>query len=437
MPLTSVETARRRRPRLARLVAALLVVLPLAALAVATDAAKKPARAPGENPHGDFAEDCELCHRADAWLPARPTRRFDHSKSGFPLEGAHAATACVACHGSLDFTQQQAMACASCHEDPHRGEMGTDCQRCHSARSFLDQARLRRLHQETRFPLNGGHAGLDCETCHRPAAQGQLRFVGTRAGCVECHMDAFRGATQPDHAGGGFSTECAVCHSPLGWTPARFDHARSGFPLTGAHRGVTCATCHAGGVYRGLSKDCVSCHRADYDGTTDPAHAAAGFPVTCASCHNTTSFSGASFSHAGTGFPLTGAHASQACAACHGDGVYAGKSTLCVSCHRTAYDGTTNPPHATTGFPTTCQDCHSTVQWAGATFNHDATYFRIYSGAHRARWDACSDCHTAPSNYAQFTCLTCHTRSSTDAEHQGRNGYSYVSSACYTCHRGV
>ena len=123
-----------------------------------------------------------------------------------------------------------------------------------------------------------------------------------------------------------------------------------------------------------------------------------------------------------------------ACAACHSDGVYAGKPTTCVSCHLTDYNGTTNPVHSTAGFPTACASCHTTSTWLGATFNHDASFFPIYSGAHQGRWSSCATCHTNPANYTVFTCLTCHTQLTTNGHHSGVSGYRYDSQACYSCH---
>jgi hypothetical protein len=500
-----------RRPhaphRAMRVLVAALALSPLLALGVASLAATAKR---WENPHGDFREDCAMCHKAEAWLPAQVGRGFDHGKYGFPLEGAHAAVKCLACHATLEF-KQHAMNCASCHEDPHRGEMGPDCSRCHSARSFLDQAALRRMHQTTRFPLTGGHAGLECESCHAPVASGHMQFVGTQADCYGCHADLYRATKQPDHS--SFPTDCAQCHSPIDWHASRFDHQKTRFPLTGAHRAVACTTCHADGVYAGKSTLCYSCHRAEYDATAAPVppHAASGFPTTCQTCHTTTTWSGSIFDHASTPFPLTGAHTTVACAGCHGDGVYAGKSTLCYSCHQAEYAATTTPAHAASGFPTACQACHSTSTWAGATFDHNATlfpltgahaavacagchadgvyvgkstacsschmtdytnavdpnhpgagistacqtchnttawagarvnhdtpYFKIYSGRHVGLWTRCADCHNVPTSYAQYNCLlACHAKSSTDGNHSGVSGYQYLSSACYSCHRNV
>jgi hypothetical protein len=102
----------------------------------------------------------------------------------------------------------------------------------------------------------------------------------------------------------------------------------------------------------------------------------------------------------------------------------------CVACHQSDYDG----EHAGTGFPTTCLSCHTADTWEGATFDHDALYFPIYSGTHREGWSDCADCHPAPGDFSAFTCLTCHTRSETDPDHDEVTGYAYESSACLACH---
>ncbi len=117
--------------------------------------------------------------------------------------------------------------------------------------------------------------------------------------------------------------------------------------------------------------------------------------------------------------------------------MYDGKPTECVSCHQDDYNGTTDPNHRTAGFPTDCTQCHTTSSWEGAEFDHDAQYFPIYSGEHRGKWDACSDCHTNPNNYADFNCLNCHPhsdRAETDDDHDEVSGYQYDSRSCYQCH---
>ncbi|MEZ5363860.1 MAG: hypothetical protein R2748_16355 [Bryobacterales bacterium] len=77
---------------------------------------------------------------------------------------------------------------------------------------------------------------------------------------------------------------------------------------------------------------CATCHLDDFNATTDPDHAAAGFPQTCESCHTTAQWTGANFDHNNTNFPLTGAHTSVAqCQTCHVGGQFAGLGTACAT----------------------------------------------------------------------------------------------------------
>lgn len=425
---TSADFLHRRR------ITALLAAGALVALAVATGVAAVRPRV--DSPHGKFREECSMCHTADTWKVAKVQGSFDHSKYGFRLAGAHAAAGCLSCHTSLEFAKA-ATQCATCHTDPHRGELGTECARCHNDRSFIDRGPMLRAHQLTRFPLTGGHSGLDCESCHRPAAQGRMQFVGTRAECEGCHMDDYAAAKSPDHAAAGYPLECRACHATSSWDGAKFNHASTGFTLTGAHRAAACASCHVDDRYAGTPRDCASCHMTEYNAAT-PNHLTSGFAAaSCATCHNTTAWEGATVDHNAFGFPLTGAHAAAECAGCHGGGVYAGTPKDCFSCHATEYNAAV-PNHASAGFTTgACATCHNTTTWSGATFDHDGAWFPIDSGKHAGKWAACTDCHTNAANYTVFTCLSCHPHSDktkTDEKHSGRRDYQYLSSACYSCH---
>ncbi len=332
----------------------------LAGLALLPAAAGAQAAGVSVAPHGALALPCAQCHRPDGWRPTAIAKDFKHAPTRFPLEGAHARVSCTTCHTRLDFTGVSTN-CASCHRDVHQGELGTNCATCHTTRSFIDLAAMRQRHQLTRFPLTGGHAAADCRSCHTPRAPGQQVFVGRSTSCVSCHLTDYQRAGNPSHAASGFSRDCATCHSTAGWTGAAFLHSATRFPLVGAHRAVNCT-------------------------------------------------------------------------ACHGDGVYRGKSTACVSCHLANYTATTNPSHAAAGFPTDCASCHTPTTWLGATFDHDAKYFPIYSGAHAQTWSTCARCHTNSASYAVFDCLGCHLKTKTDEQHRGRAGYVYASPNCYACH---
>ena len=387
------------------------------------------------NPHGPLRMPCAECHSSASWRPAKISADFNHAKLGFPLVGAHVQASCRSCHAQLSF-QGTPRQCAACHTDPHRGELGTGCERCHTSRSFIDRSLLVSAHQLTAFPLTGAHLAADCESCHLPGVQGKMTFVGVPADCYNCHRQNFATATNPDH--GGFPTNCVECHSTATWLGANFNHQATRFPLTGAHLAVACNVCHADKVYAGKSTACASCHQTDYNTTTDPAHVPAQLASDCSQCHTTVSWTGATFNHSTTKFPLTGAHIPLDCNQCHGDNVYAGKGTTCVTCHLTDYNTTTNPQHQAAQFPTDCVACHTTVTWSGATFNHDGPYFPIYSGTHQGKWTACTDCHTNPADFSTFTCIACHAHSNqtqVDSDHKSVKNYVYDSNACYQCHR--
>lgn len=363
---------------------------------------------------------CDECHQVSTFGAAG----FVHA--AFPLEGGHAALDCSACHLGSQFTGTSS-ACASCHADDYAGALDPPhaslgipmaCQECHTTSSWQGAA-----FEHTAWALTGAHRQASCSACH-----GGGVFVGTPTNCIDCHQSDLSGATDPNHAAAGFATTCQDCHGTSAWEPASYVHP--GFALTGAHSAQSCNACHGGGVFSGTPSACVGCHQAAYNATTNPNHVQLGFPTSCQDCHGTATWAGASFEHAT--WPLTGAHAAQGCAECHGGGVFTGTPTACAACHQAEYNATTNPNHGALGFPTTCQDCHTTATWTGATFVH--TWFPIQGGDHGGL--SCSECHQVPGNPSSFSCTHCHEhrQSEMDSEHQGVAGYVWQSSACYQCH---
>jgi hypothetical protein len=312
-----------------------------------------------ESPHGRPL-DCALCHRPTQFADLRTPAIFDHAAdTGFALEGAHAEAACAQCHADLRFARV-GVSCADCHQDvAHRGELGFDCARCHTPHDWkLSSARLVE-HQQTRFPLLGRHALMDCEACHTNVQRDE--FVGLPTDCIGCHGADWATTASPNHAQLGFGTDCQQCHSVshLFWTEARFAHTPS-FPLTQGHAGVDCATCHVAGQALPAGDDCFACHTAN-----NPPHIAGGFPSDCLLCHTPTSFEGvATYAHAASGFPGgVGQHAQADCLTCHTSGVYAGMPADCFLCHSADYNGTQNPDHQDVGLPTNCEWCHTPTSW--------------------------------------------------------------------------
>ncbi|MCF6275829.1 MAG: 3-phosphoshikimate 1-carboxyvinyltransferase, partial [Robiginitomaculum sp.] len=90
------------------------------------------------------------------------------------------------------------------------------------------------------------------------------------------------------------------------WRPVQFAHSASFAPTRG-HGGFDCAECHLPGNFEGLSTDCASCHTPEYNATTDPNHASAGFSTDCMLCHDTGDWDNADFEHP-MSFQLVGGH---------------------------------------------------------------------------------------------------------------------------------
>lgn len=392
------------------------------------------------SPHGDLKMECMTCHISSGWTPIRVARTFDHSKFRFALAGAHGTTTCRACHRALDFKGVKSD-CVSCHADKHRGELGANCARCHTERSFLDRDVMAKAHQLTRFPLEGGHLGLDCSACHKAGAQGSLQFVGTRSDCVSCHRADF--TTAPNHVASNFPTSCGGCHNQVAWNRVGGlggNHPTTPVALTGVHGNSQCTDCHlAGQTYAMVKRTCDGCHHSEYVATTNPGHAAAGYSTDCASCHQPIAgWAGATFKHATSPIALTGVHANQQCADCHLAGqAYSAVKQTCDGCHHTDYVAAKDPDHVAAGFSTTCTTCHALVAgWTGATYaTHPTTPIDPKQGAHGAV--TCAQCHTtSPYASAPTTCDGCHHAdyvATTNPNHAAA-GYS---TNCASCHQVV
>jgi hypothetical protein len=390
-----------------------------------------------------FSTACDTCHKvSDAtWQLASA---FNHSATAFPLVGMHATQPCSACHSDNVF-KGKSTACVSCHQadfnnskNPNHATAGfsTACDTCHKVSDATWQLASAFNHSATAFPLVGMHATQACTACH-----GDGVFKGKSTACVSCHQTDFTNSKNPNHVQAGFPTTCDTCHKvsdPTWQAATAFNHAATAFPLQGVHATQPCTACHGDGVFKGKSTACVSCHQTDFTNSKNPNHVQAGFPTTCDTCHKVSdaSWTLGTFNHSATAFPLVGMHATQACTACHGDGVFKGKSTACVSCHQTDFNNTTNPNHVQAGFPTTCDTCHkvSDASWTLGTFNHAATGFTLV-GVHATQ--PCSACHANGQFTAlATTCVSCHLASynQTTNPNHAQAGFP---TTCDTCHKAT
>lgn len=411
------------------------------------------------------AKPCAQCHKDHLGKSSSPLRwdtaAFKHADTGYPLKGAHQQQQCRECHapsyitaadvkshrGGANFLKLTylglATGCASCHnsDSPHGQQFGSRaCQDCHAE---TDWKRVDFDHDAARFALTGAHVKAECSACHTKTPAGDVRYRGLRfASCADCHRDPHRGQ---------MAGTCARCHGTADWrrversaVAGSFDHARTPFPLRGAHSQVACARCHsaprderihltfAAGTERAsfprpVVRDCASCH-------ADPhprSYAAAGGKASCAACHGLSarwrpvSYAIAEHNRAGN-FKLDGAHLATPCNACHKPDAQPARG--CASCHA-AQD-----PHRDAFGKQACSDCHDTGSFRNGRMDHG-----------RVKHLACASCHEAKNPHRdQFTgrgCDQCHgtesyrvarfdhdkTRFALDAAH--------AKAACSACHR--
>jgi Cytochrome c7 and related cytochrome c len=358
------------------------------------------------------SKDCAKCHSEHNgvdfqlvhWEPRREA--LDHSKTGFALTGKHAGVACEKCH-KMDYIPTLARAgilvkdlnrtylglsheCVSCHTDEHRGQLGKDCARCHTADGWKP-ARLF-THTMSRYPLTGAHEKVPCAKCH-PTETGAKPFVKytelSFAKCTACHTDPHKGS---------FSQTCQSCHTTVSWKQITglqgFDHSKTKYPLVGKHKTVACENCHLHGDFKAqiAFARCMDCHK-DYHGGQFLKRAGG---AECAGCHIVEGFKPSIFTvkdHAATKYPLEGRHVPVVCNECHipkGEAtVFKIAQTQCNDCHVDIHKG----QFASAPLQNRCESCHDLRGFKPARFalaRHNETRFPL-TGAHIAV--LCADCH--------------------------------------------
>ena len=368
---------------------------------------------------------CTACHNENSWNAFLGQNRFNHTRTGFELKGAHKTEDCFSCHESSSnplwvFQDQQGIAennCVACHEDVHEGKYGEDCAKCHSEESFLALKDMDFFdHSVTDYPLEGLHQGVDCRECHTDRFSTPIDF----SECKNCHEDYHEG----EFAQNGISPDCIECHSlEEDFTFTSFgieEHQESSFPLEGAHIATPCFACHVSEEddhwnFRNIGNACVDCHEDIHEGYI----ASEFYPdQDCASCHSSDNWTDISFDRDRTDWPLTGMHIDVDCRECHFEAIanssdyvqqFKDLSEDCISCHENvhgdefAIDGVTD-----------CTRCHVTQSWVPELFDHNTTAFPL-EGRH-AEVD-CRACHEVTAEdgsssivykLEKFECIDCH-----------------------------
>jgi hypothetical protein len=286
---------------------------------------------------------CGDCHTERSW---KEPPGFDHSKSKFPLLGAHIKTACKECHADALYRKTPGR-CVDCHKkvDKHETNLGDKCETCHAEQKWKDvQGRFD--HDRSKFKLRNAHAArnVKCQDCHE-----NLRGMrGTPTDCFSCHA-------RDDRHEGSVGKQCDSCHRDTVWKVERYDHNKTKFALVGRHQVVQCASCHLSLRFKEAASDCLSCHRKD-------DHHKATLGAKCESCHNARAWSLWDFDHnRSTRYKLEASHQKVSCLACHAKPAPAGAAIApvgsdCMACHRKddIHEGQ---------FGRNCEQCHAPTQW--------------------------------------------------------------------------
>lgn len=356
-----------------------------------------------KSPHrATLAPTCTACHVTDSWN----TRTVTHSRTRFPLVGAHNQVTCEKCHTSGDMAKPVKFdQCAACHVNVHRDSIKEDCRTCHTETSFrvagptgpaatFDHA------TRTGYALEGKHAAVTCRQCHTnisadtvPLARKVLDYSGASTACVSCHTDAHKGE---------YGLACEACHRTNTFEVKEFRHPRRQEFYVGEHAAVTCDRCHVpanrlrptrvGVALTSISAvspsmECRTCHSDVHLGQ---------LASTCETCHDVKGvrFAAIAFSHERTKLPLTGRHGEIECVLCHvqetarfpaGTGTavrYAPLEATCQACHADPHLGQMSGG---------CETCHSAQTFALPTYTHQgmADFFGGFHGKY-----ACQSCHT-------------------------------------------
>ena len=328
------------------------------------------------DPHGgqfarrDGGSECSNCHSVDSFKPSTFGLK-QHATTGYPLQGKHAALRCEQCHipeGKATVYAMKFRNCTDCHVDEHAGQFAASphlnrCEDCHNLQRFLPSTFSLRGHNQAAFRLSGSHVAVPCGDCHKESANfkpkptAQYHWQGLD--CQSCHKDPhqgrFNGFMQRPEPN-GTALVCEVCHSTETWEElSRYDHSKTAFPLTGAHKSTKCSACHrpadvqSGLVhvdvdFKAAPSKCGACH-SDVHGRQ---FAKAG-STDCGSCHDAAKWKPSLLDHdKRTAFALQGAHRNVNCESCHKlTRVVEGKAVLfykptpkvCVACHQPAVLG--------------------------------------------------------------------------------------------------
>jgi hypothetical protein len=333
-------------------------------------------------------------------------------------------------------------------------------------------------HNSTGFVLEGVHARLECDDCHKRSLPRSLP-----KDCNTCHLQGGVRATTAqslNHIPTSPAQSCQDCHNQNSWSAAVMRHTTAMLgQCARCHDGVkapgrsathipttaSCDACHTTGAWTPVKimvhdatavGRCSTCH----NGSTATGKPSFHIPTTaqCDTCHTSTvTWLNAQFTHdpstwgrcstchngsTALGKPPAHIPTSSQCDTCHTSQVtfsvvamnHTGLNGQCSTCHSGAYVSQNAQTKPATHVPTTaqCDTCHSsTVTWATATFTHPGGAL------------ICSSCHNSvnalgkptPHVPTSLQCDTCHTNYV--AFKPAFMNHTGTAAQCATCHNGT
>lgn len=418
--------------------------------------------------HIPTTQSCDVCHATTAWKPTGYSHQgvtagscaSCHNGTNARAKLANhipTTAACDSCHKNYSAFAPAQMnhsglngQCATCHSGSYLSVnaqvkpsshvlTSAQCDTCHSSTTTWATATY----------AHAASATGTCNTCHGSSALGKpSTHIPTSGQCDSCHGNfvAFRPAVM-NHVntagqcswchGGNYlsvnalakpvthipvSNQCDSCHKSgfVSWSPSVMDHSLASVVAQG------CSTCHSGSyvsqnaqtkpvTHQATTAQCSDCHKTTTSwATATQDHSKLSPPVTlgdhsCNSCHNGTP-------NKGLAKPANHLPTSAACDTCHTNFTafapasmnHTGTTGRCATCHGGAYTALNAQAKPATHLPTTqsCDDCHTSVAWKPATYNHSG----VVAGS----------------------CVTCHNGTTA----LGKNlGHIPTSAACDTCHK--
>jgi hypothetical protein len=223
---------------------------------------------------------CALALVAAVGQPARAEQvdysNFDHTTTGFPLDGQHVTVKCEQCHlnGTFEGTPR---ACNLCHVQGNlrsavympakhiplesKAFQAADCDRCHTTNAFQG---AHFVHASV-SPSN--MSGVTCLSCHNNYFQTGVPSQG------HPQTNATGGAALSLPESGSTAsngTSCDQCHTTGSFSSQFMTFPNGHIPTT-----LACQACHSAGygvgltqmVHTGITGNCTSCHAADAPAT--------------------------------------------------------------------------------------------------------------------------------------------------------------------------